>query len=122
MRQSARRSIPRRTDASAASSPVSRRDYVLKPKAHSPKPNVVSGKRKGLHMNRRLLGVSVVLATTPTAASLSTQQKKSAQLTAWGEPDLQGTYTNQTLTPLERPASLGTKAFLTKEEAAALEK
>ena len=73
-------------------------------------------------MNRRLLGVSVVLVTSLSAASLSAQQKKSAQLTAWGEPDLQGTYTNQTLTPLERPASLGTKAFLTKEEAAALEK
>jgi hypothetical protein len=42
--------------------------------------------------------------------------------TPWGEPDLQGTYTNQTLTPLERPANLKDKAFLTKEEAAALEK
>jgi hypothetical protein len=43
-------------------------------------------------------------------------------MTPWGEPDLQGTYTNQTLTPLERPASLGTKAFFTKEEADKLEK
>jgi hypothetical protein len=37
-----------------------------------------------------------------------------------GHPDLQGTYDLATLTPLERPA--GTKAVLTPEEAAKLEK
>jgi hypothetical protein len=37
-----------------------------------------------------------------------------------GRPDLSGTYDAATLTPLERPASLGTKAFLTVEEARAL--
>jgi hypothetical protein len=73
-------------------------------------------------MNRRLLGVSVVLVSSVAAASLSAQQKKNVPPTPWGEPDLQGTYTNQTLTPLERPANLKDKAFLTKEEAAALEK
>jgi hypothetical protein len=73
-------------------------------------------------MNRRLLAASVVLVTSLIAASLSAQQKKGASLTPWGEPDLQGTYTNQTLTPLERPANLGTKAFLTREEADAIEK
>jgi hypothetical protein len=73
-------------------------------------------------MNLRLLAgllVSVALGLSP---SLSAQQKKSVPLTPWGEPDLQGTFTNQTLTPLERPASLKDKAFLTKEEAEALEK
>ena len=73
-------------------------------------------------MNRRLSGASVILLTSLAAASLSAQQKKAAPLTPWGEPDLQGIYTNQTLTPLERPANLGTKAFFTKEEAEALEK
>jgi hypothetical protein len=63
-----------------------------------------------------------VLVVSLAAVSLSAQQKKGVPLTPWGEPDLQGTYTNQTLTPLERPASLKDKAFLTKEEAAALEK
>ena len=37
-----------------------------------------------------------------------------------GHPDLQGTYDLATLTPLERPA--GTKAVLTDEEAAKLER
>jgi hypothetical protein len=74
-------------------------------------------------MNRRLLAASLVLlALGVTERSLSAQQKKAVPLTPWGEPDLQGTYTNQTLTPLERPATLKDKALLTKEEAQALEK
>ncbi|HVX57888.1 MAG TPA: hypothetical protein VHA37_09250, partial [Candidatus Saccharimonadales bacterium] len=36
-----------------------------------------------------------------------------------GEPDLQGMYTNASLTPQQRPADLAGKAFFTKEEAAA---
>src|SRR5213075_271255 len=39
-----------------------------------------------------------------------------------GHPDLQGTYDVATMTPLERPAGLGNRLVLTKEEAAALEK
>jgi hypothetical protein len=37
-------------------------------------------------------------------------------------PDLQGVWTNATITPLERPAALGTKAFLTEADVAAAEK
>jgi hypothetical protein len=39
-----------------------------------------------------------------------------------GHPDLQGIWTNKTLTPLERPRELGNKQFFTKEEAADYEK
>jgi hypothetical protein len=42
--------------------------------------------------------------------------------TADGHPDLQGIWTNATITPLERPAALAGKAFLTEAEAAAFEK
>jgi hypothetical protein len=38
-----------------------------------------------------------------------------------GRPDLQGIWTNATLTPLERPLALAGRAFLTDQEAAALE-
>ncbi len=41
--------------------------------------------------------------------------------TADGQPDLQGVWTNATITPLERPADLAGKAFFTKAEAAAYE-
>jgi hypothetical protein len=39
-----------------------------------------------------------------------------------GHPDLQGTWSNQTLTPFERPADLVGKEYFTKEEAAAFER
>ena len=42
-----------------------------------------------------------------------------AQRTAWGDPDLQGSWSNATLTPLQRPAELGDKAYFTPEEAEA---
>jgi hypothetical protein len=42
--------------------------------------------------------------------------------TPWGEPDLQGTFSNRTITPFERPANVAGREFFTPEEAAALEK
>ena len=39
-----------------------------------------------------------------------------------GQPDLQGTWTNATLTPLERPPQLAGHQALTETEAAAFEK
>ena len=40
---------------------------------------------------------------------------------AVGRADLQGTWTNATITPLERAANLADKPFLTPEEVAAME-
>ena len=42
-----------------------------------------------------------------------------AAVTADGQPDLQGDWTNDTYTPLERPAELAGKALFTREEAIA---
>jgi hypothetical protein len=42
--------------------------------------------------------------------------------TADGQPDLQGTWNNGTVTPLERPKELAGKEFFTEKEAAAFEK
>ena len=39
-----------------------------------------------------------------------------------GQPDIEGTWTNATVTPFQRPAELGTKQFFTSEEAAAFAK
>jgi hypothetical protein len=45
------------------------------------------------------------------------------RMTPWGDPDLQGNFTNKDETaPFERPAELGTRAFLTDEEFAEREK
>ena len=42
--------------------------------------------------------------------------------TPWGDPDLQGAFTNKTITPIERPLALAGQEFLTAEEAATLER
>ena len=43
--------------------------------------------------------------------------------TAWGDPDLEGIWRAEaTTTPMERPAELGTREFLTDEELAAMER
>jgi hypothetical protein len=52
----------------------------------------------------------------------STGRTVTVPRTADGHPDLQGFWTNDTVTPLERPAEFGSKEFLTAEEAAAYAK
>ena len=41
--------------------------------------------------------------------------------TPWGDPDLQGVWTNETITPFERPAGQEGKAVLSEDEADAIE-
>ena len=64
----------------------------------------------------RLTIVSIVLAVLLAAHSAG------AQTTPWGDPDLQGVWSNQTPVPLERPAALANKPFFTAAEAAEVEK
>jgi alkylhydroperoxidase family enzyme len=47
---------------------------------------------------------------------------RSAPTTPWGDPDLQGIWSNSTITPLERPAAFAGRAFLTEQESAALDR
>ena len=71
--------------------------------------------------------VFVVLTASLHFAVTITAQSKPAR--AWipaktpdGQPDLQGTWTNPTITPFERPAALAGKEFLTEAEARAFER
>ena len=61
----------------------------------------------------------ISLALTPAAAQTSTAERKTWTVprTPDGRPDLQGIWTNQTVTPLERPETLGDQQTLTEEEA-----
>jgi hypothetical protein len=59
-------------------------------------------------------GPALTRAATPAAA-------ERAPRTPWGAPDLQGTWSFATVTPLERPADV-TKEFLTADEIADIER
>ena len=61
---------------------------------------------------------------TPAAVAKNRPAKKTwvQPRTAWGDPDLQGTYTNKTITPFERPADAAGKQVFTEAETAELEK
>ena len=61
-----------------------------------------------------MVSVIVVVALVPVAAA----GQGPAPKTPWGDPDLQGTYTNKTTTPLQRPDELADREFLTEEEVA----
>ena len=61
----------------------------------------------------------VVLASGP--ALTQGREGWPAPRTPWGDPDLQGLWTNTTTTPLERPASLVGKDVLSDEERAAID-
>jgi hypothetical protein len=60
--------------------------------------------------------LAIVFVTSPAA------QSPRARTTPWGDPDLQGFWTNGTTTPLERPPHFGTRALLTPEELEAKKK
>jgi len=74
-------------------------------------------------------GILIYLVVTLFALIDALGQSASAPAPNWkplrtpdGQPDLQGIWTNATLTPLQRPAELGDKQFFTQQEAAAYEK
>ena len=67
-----------------------------------------------------LWAVAPLLLALPLAAQ--GPKNWNAPRTPDGHPDLQGIWTNATITPLERPAELAGKAVLTAAEAAAYEK
>jgi hypothetical protein len=74
---------------------------------------------------RFFAGVSALVvvagvSSAPVAgqATATTGQIESAPRTPWGHPDLRGTWTNATTTPMERPADLEGREFLTEEERA----
>src|SRR5262245_15637319 len=96
------------------------------------------------HPRLRAVGLTVAISTWPLlsiavvgqapssdshrAPSAAPRAKENAERTKkpwtvprtpWGDPDLQGTWSYATLTPLERPASMAEREFLTDDEIAA---
>ena len=60
-----------------------------------------------------LIGTVIIFSMT---SLLQAQSKWESPRTADGQPDLQGVWSNNNATPLQRPTSLADKEFLTDEE------
>jgi hypothetical protein len=70
-------------------------------------------------------GSAAILASAPASAQTSpgSDTASSAALkTPWGEPDLQGIWTDETTTPLQRPAKYADKESFTEAERAELDR
>src|SRR5262249_58321394 len=78
-------------------------------------------------MRRRALQVVGVLAIMLTVILLlkfavaNEASRSTALRTPWGEPNLQGIWTDEYQIPLQRPAKYAGKEFFTDEERAALD-
>jgi hypothetical protein len=80
--------------------------------------------REGIFVTRVFAAVIATVCVPPVTMSgqaVSPSAKEAPPRTAWGAPDLRGTWTGATITPLERPAEYANRPVLTPEEAAALE-
>lgn len=78
-------------------------------------------KRLRLASTAAIAGVAAAIASAEAAAAQERwSEEYAAPRTVWGHPDLQGSWTNATLTPLERPAGEG--PVLSDEAAAAIER
>ncbi len=67
-------------------------------------------------MKRPVTDIAVVILCLFAVTTAVAQD--SVRRTPWGDPDLEGIWTNATLTPLQRPPELAGKEFFTAEEAA----
>lgn len=82
-------------------------------------------------MSRRSIAIGILgltVAILPSVAQTRSAASQKPARKSWtpartpdGQPDLQGTWTNPTITPFERPQELADKATLSDQEAAQLE-
>jgi len=66
------------------------------------------------------IGVRLIVVALLVSVPAAAQQKK--WRTPWGDPDLQGSWSNATTTPLQRPAKYAGREFLTPQERAEQDK
>jgi hypothetical protein len=60
--------------------------------------------------------VSAVIAVSSTGTSAQAPAKAAVPKTAWGEPDLQGIWTDETTTPLQRSPKYANQEFFTEAQ------
>src|SRR5207253_7852415 len=79
-----------------------------------------NGRRQ--QMRSPIFALTAFIVLTPVLASGQGQAAYKAPKTPWGDPDIQGQWPAAADIPMQRPASLGTRAILTDEELAQREK
>src|SRR5437016_9422371 len=77
-------------------------------------------KTRNLCLTVPIMAAGVIMIAVLGPASILGQT--TTVRTPWGDPDLQGIWSNPYVVPLERPRQFGTREFLTKEEIAAEER
>lgn len=77
--------------------------------------------RKRLNSHALLVTLSIAVVASSNHLSAQSDNNWINARTPDGQPDLQGVWTNATITPMERPTSLADKAFLSDDEIAAME-
>jgi hypothetical protein len=68
------------------------------------------------------LSLAAVAGQTPTGRQAAAANAAPALKTGWGEPDLQGIWSDEYQIPLQRPAEYANKEFFTEEERTELNK
>jgi hypothetical protein len=68
------------------------------------------------------ISVSVTATSAQAPAGSGAAEKSPALKTAWGEPDLQGIWTDEVETPLQRPAKYANQEFFTEAQRAELDR
>src|SRR5882672_9445670 len=82
-------------------------------------PNGFSGSMTTVAIAAASAVISVPIPSTQAQAPAATEQ---ALKTPWGEPDLQGIWTDEFDTPLQRPAKYAEQEFFTEAQRAELDK
>src|SRR4030088_1942819 len=75
-------------------------------------------------MTKTALGAAAAAAVIAVFMAPTSAQAPAASVlkTPWGEPDLQGIWTDETETPLQRPAKYASQEFFTEAQRAELNK
>jgi hypothetical protein len=69
------------------------------------------------------ISIAISLSLTPASAqAISTTESAPALVTPWGEPDLQGIWTDETDTPLQRSPKYANQEFFTEAQRAELDR
>jgi hypothetical protein len=71
---------------------------------------------------RRMVTVAITAAVGGAISVLATPASAAHLKTPWGEPDLQGIWTEEFDTPLQRPARFGNQEFFTEAQRAELDR